>query len=86
MEQNGITTTILSIPIESPASIKVIVRRIFIFYHECYTSLPEKVIIKNCATGNANKMVPKAASLSPSAVFISGIRLAHEAKQNPMLK
>ena len=50
------------------------------------TNLPEKGIIANCPKGTANKIEPKVASLRCKLVLISGIRLAHEAKHNPIPK
>jgi hypothetical protein len=50
------------------------------------TSFPEKGIIRNWPTGRANRILPSIASFRCSAVLISGILLAQDAKQSPMLK
>jgi hypothetical protein len=50
------------------------------------TNLPEKGIAVNWPEGSANKILPKAASLKCIADLISGMRLAHEAKQSPWQK
>lgn len=50
------------------------------------TALPLKNMVSICPMGNASKMLPNAASLKCSVVFISGIRLAQLAKQSPWQK
>lgn len=50
------------------------------------TALPLKGIVNNCPIGNASKILPKPASLKCSDVFISGMRLAQLAKDNPWQK
>ena len=50
------------------------------------TNLPEMGMVSSCPKGKASSIVPNCASLSWSLVLISGMRLAHEAKQNPMQK
>jgi hypothetical protein len=50
------------------------------------TSLPETGIIRSCPTGSAKRIDPNCPSLRWSAVLISGIRLAQDAKQRPMQK
>lgn len=50
------------------------------------TARPLNGMVNNWPIGNANKILPNPASLRWSDVFISGIRLAQLAKDNPWQK
>ncbi|MFM2362991.1 MAG: hypothetical protein RLZZ316_1893 [Bacteroidota bacterium] len=50
------------------------------------TALPLKGSVSICPKGNANKMLPNAASLNCKLVFISGMRLAQLANDKPWQK